>query len=164
MCDLLAAGLSVKSLYHVCTEHFKRGRPQGTWEIQFDYLSANHFWHNQFVPSPAQGFLDSLWQNTDGVLFHTFNGWSGIMQGLGAGAGQIETVTQTHNFREHFFFTIGNHLLQSFPSGVEIFGSSTLVDYCTLSSELHGMGGIFRGAQRRLGLVLSKVVSRRLGL
>lgn len=63
----------------------------------------------------------------------------------GLGAGQIQTVSQTFNFPKHFFFTPGTHLLQGLPSGLEIFGRSKILNYCALSSELHGMGGIFGG-------------------
>lgn len=79
------------------------------------------------------------------------------MQGLGAG--KIQTVSQTYYFPKHFFYTPGTQLLQRLPSGVEIFGNCK-----ARSSELHEMGGNFGGAHRRLRLVLSKAVSRRIGL
>lgn len=78
-------------------------------------------------------------------------------------AGQIQSVSQTCDFPKHFFSTPGTHLLQSLPSGVEIFRKSKVVNNYALSSEFHGMGGIFGGAQR-LGLALSKVVSKRFAL
>jgi hypothetical protein len=48
--------------------------------------------------------------------------------------------------------------------GIEIFGNSKVVDSYAFSPEVHGIRRIMGGAHRGFGLVLSKVVNRRLDL
>lgn len=143
--------------------HFKRGRAQGIWEIQLDYLAANHYKPKHLVCAISSSrflrlFLaEHRWcsiSHVQWVVWHYYLSWEQDKFRL---CNRPVIFPSTSSPPWEPIFCRACHLEWR---SLKRQGSSLL---CTLIWALW-MTRVFGGTQRRLGLVLGKVISRRLGV